>query len=369
MCGADFPIRISALGESGPLGYDDEPVRPPGAIPRLGAAALAGGPVERLAAERRRAGAAIRPAADRRARAPSPAAPAQLGPMQATAAQPGRPMSLYAPGVPDPGEDDAAFEPDAAAALWRNAAGAKPSAGGQLPAAKLPAHRLTRRAHRRRPASRSTCRLAGRATRAVTASVGPVEVKPAATLACPIVSALDQWISDGGAAGGAALVPSAGRRDQTNIRLFMPRHERQSERAHIRARLRQRARHRRVRARRRPQDHRAIRLARLARGAGISARRAARRLPGIHHRAGARRQHLSLQSHSCRSDAPISGRRICQPARDPRRSRRRARAGAYASQHYGDPATTGSIAKRIKRALGYSGEDDDRLPLAVPGED
>ena len=33
MCGADYPLRVSALGESGPLGYDDEPLRPPGAIP------------------------------------------------------------------------------------------------------------------------------------------------------------------------------------------------------------------------------------------------------------------------------------------------------------------------------------------------
>ncbi len=33
MCGADFPLRVSALGDSAPLGYDDEPLRPPGAIP------------------------------------------------------------------------------------------------------------------------------------------------------------------------------------------------------------------------------------------------------------------------------------------------------------------------------------------------
>ncbi|MGA8653392.1 MAG: extensin, partial [Xanthobacteraceae bacterium] len=32
MCGADYPIRVSALGETAPLGYDDEPVRPPGAL-------------------------------------------------------------------------------------------------------------------------------------------------------------------------------------------------------------------------------------------------------------------------------------------------------------------------------------------------
>src|SRR5580700_3430894 len=33
MCGADYPLRISALGESGPLGYSDEAPVPPGAIP------------------------------------------------------------------------------------------------------------------------------------------------------------------------------------------------------------------------------------------------------------------------------------------------------------------------------------------------
>ena len=33
ICGADFPLRVSALGDSAPLGYDDEPVRPPSASP------------------------------------------------------------------------------------------------------------------------------------------------------------------------------------------------------------------------------------------------------------------------------------------------------------------------------------------------
>ena len=32
MCGADFPLKVSALGEGGSLGYSDE-LRPPGAIP------------------------------------------------------------------------------------------------------------------------------------------------------------------------------------------------------------------------------------------------------------------------------------------------------------------------------------------------
>src|ERR1700761_3228438 len=32
-CGVDYPLRVSALGESGPLGYTDEAPVPPGAIP------------------------------------------------------------------------------------------------------------------------------------------------------------------------------------------------------------------------------------------------------------------------------------------------------------------------------------------------
>src|ERR1700756_3509022 len=34
MCGADFPLRATMLGEGGPLGFADDP-RPPGAIPRV----------------------------------------------------------------------------------------------------------------------------------------------------------------------------------------------------------------------------------------------------------------------------------------------------------------------------------------------
>src|SRR5579884_991802 len=32
-CGIDYPLRVSALGDGGPLGYTDEPLTPPGAIP------------------------------------------------------------------------------------------------------------------------------------------------------------------------------------------------------------------------------------------------------------------------------------------------------------------------------------------------
>src|ERR1700739_1685221 len=32
-CAPDYPLRVSALGESGPLGYTDEAPVPPGSIP------------------------------------------------------------------------------------------------------------------------------------------------------------------------------------------------------------------------------------------------------------------------------------------------------------------------------------------------
>src|SRR5437016_11542348 len=33
ICGAAFPFKVSAFGENGTLGFADEPIRPPGAIP------------------------------------------------------------------------------------------------------------------------------------------------------------------------------------------------------------------------------------------------------------------------------------------------------------------------------------------------
>ena len=64
-----------------------------------------------------------------------------------------------------------------------------------------------------------------------------------------------------------------------------------------------------------------------------------------------------------------SSRRICQPAAIPGEVVAEQARAQYAAHHDGDTGVTGSIKKRIKRALGYSAEDDDRLPLATPGED
>ena len=45
MCGAEFPLKISMLGESSAMGYLDESLRPPGAIPGAAPAAQPRWPV------------------------------------------------------------------------------------------------------------------------------------------------------------------------------------------------------------------------------------------------------------------------------------------------------------------------------------
>ncbi len=146
-----------------------------------------------------------------------------------------------------------------------------------------------------------------------TGSIAPVAVSPGRDARLPDRLGARSLDRERRAAGGDALVRLAGRRDQADLRLFLPRHERQSARAHFRACLRQRARHRRLHARRRAQDHGEERLARLAGGAGLPARRAGRGLRAVHHRAGAGLERLSLRPHPRGSDARRSGHRACNP--------------------------------------------------------
>jgi hypothetical protein len=376
MCGADFPIRISALGESPPLGYDDEPIRPPGAVPSgampqhwpmvqstdLPPPQAAPYPPSQYGPPQ------TQPMQGR----PSPGAPARLSPMQ-TAAQPGRPMSLYAPGVPEPGEDDAAFEPEPPRP-YGGAPGARSTAPPAYPPStnyrpsNYPTPPYTSRGQGQ-PGIEEHVPMGWPRDPTVTGSVGPVEVKPAATLACPLVSALDQWIVT--AVQPAALhwfrVPVV---EIKQISAYSCRGMNGNPNAHI-------------------SEHafgNALDVAEfvLADGHKITVQYGWRGSPeeqGFLH---------DVQLAACNEFMTVlapganiyhynhihvdlmrrsSGRHICQPEAIPGEvAAERARA-QYASHHDGDPGATGSIAKRIKRALGYSGEDDDRLPLAVPGED
>ena len=204
----------------------------------------------------------------------------------------------------------------------------------------------------------------------VTGTAGPVEVKPAATLACPIVSMLDQWIT-------AAVQPAALKWfrqpvvEIKQISAYSCRGMNGNPNAHI-------------------SEHafgNALDIAEftLADGHKITVQYGWHGTPeeqGFLHDVQAaacedfttvlapganvyhyNHIHVDLMRH-------YNGRHICEPSAIPGEvvaERARAR---YAAQH-GEPAVTGSIETkpRYKRALGYTREDDDGRPEAVPGDD
>jgi hypothetical protein len=151
VCGADFPLKVTGLGENPALGFADDP-RPPGAIPQYS-------PV---------------PAARRAAPAPMDVPPPYgAPPPYGPGAAPGNtPMPITPPGVDPAGPGTYATGP-----YDRPAYGAPP---GTYPA--------------QQPAPVETVPLAPARGIAVTASAS---VTPAATLACPLVSALDIWMATG----------------------------------------------------------------------------------------------------------------------------------------------------------------------------
>jgi len=158
VCGADFPLKVASLGGSTALGFADD-LRPPRAVP--GEIAQMGAPPSTLKAQRD----ALR-WSDAPARAPASG-----------------PMSLYAPGVDAPPPDletapDILAEPEPDRA--DGAYDAPP------PLARQPLSR---------PVSKPLPTLGPPRGQRI-AAIGPVAFKPAATLACPIVSAVDKWISE-----------------------------------------------------------------------------------------------------------------------------------------------------------------------------
>jgi len=154
-CGADFPLKVSALGQGMPLAFGDD-LRPPSSIPN--AAMPQRWPV--APAERSPRYPAVEP------RPLDPAA----DPYDQRARY-DRPLSLDPRDLP--AEPYGARRPDARppATQYPIARERAPSSGSGYGPARM------------RPA-------------------GPVSVSPSATLACPLVSALDEWID-------AAVQPSA----------------------------------------------------------------------------------------------------------------------------------------------------------------
>jgi len=160
VCGADFPLKVSTLGNSVPLGYLDDP-RPPGTIPGGPGTVPPRWPIA----------------------PPHPAAPIVtqevLPALDDDAGLPRR-MLPPAPGYGSPPRTDQPLSLDPSGSRERWGASPEPydfrRPYGSAPPPSVPLG----------PARASP----------VMASIGPVEVSPAATLACPLVSALDQWIDE-----------------------------------------------------------------------------------------------------------------------------------------------------------------------------
>ncbi|MEY9108120.1 hypothetical protein ABH999_004316 [Bradyrhizobium yuanmingense] len=176
-CGAEFPLKVAALGEaSGTYGFADEALRPPGSIgnqprwpvrPQSNYPQSQGYPTSSYPAS----------SYPQRSNYPESAVrqPAGYGTSSG-------PMSLNAPGVATQ-EDEIDLPPEgtdaAGAARYMNTPSypARPAPYSQVPA-QQPLPRL------------------GPAQGNPVTSVGPVAIKPTATLACPIVSELDRWLAD-----------------------------------------------------------------------------------------------------------------------------------------------------------------------------
>ncbi|MPZ57929.1 MAG: extensin [Rhizobiales bacterium] len=174
ICGADYPLKVAALGSASALGFASD-LQPPAPIP--GGRGISQQPRWPIAQ------------------------PPQWQPSRLPAAGPeiAAPLLIHPPGVPQPDEDVAADEPeiDPAPAITP----ARPFYRRPVEAAPLPRRAGEPSFDQPPPATfpttlhRPSVLLGPAPGQRITGSIGPVTLKPAATLACPIVSALDQWIT------------------------------------------------------------------------------------------------------------------------------------------------------------------------------
>ena len=378
ICGLDLPIRVAALGDAAALAYDADPPRPPGNIPgalppdasRALPPVMSQGWPDAMSRKTRptAAPATTQPAAIQSRALPSvQSSGPQYNPYAGsfspvpprTAAVPGQagqPLSLSPPGYPPPDEDDEELAipggpphpyysgPQApyAPGADRNSGAAEPP----LPSLGPPRGPM------------------------VTGTAGPVEVNPPATLACPIVAALDQWIA-------TAVQPAALRWfrqpvvEIKQISAYSCRAMNGNPNAHI-------------------SEHafgNALDIAEfhLADGRVISVQHGWRGTPeeqGFLH---------DVQSAACNqfdtvlapganvyhyNHLPVdlmrraNGRRICEPSAITGEVAAARAGGHFAAQRYGDrsdPGVTGSIANRPRRR--EAAEDDERGPSAMAGKD
>ncbi|MGL5167941.1 MAG: extensin family protein [Afipia sp.] len=177
-CGAEFPLKVAALGESNSsLGYADD-LRPPGSIGNQPRWPVSQPPQSSY------------PQSSYPSQQPYPqtAAPSypssqayQTSRPSQYPAQSGAPMQLNAPGVAPPDEEDIEAASDATSPPMNRAPQSR------APYAAQPSY----------PSSQPyTPPRLGPSQGSPVSRFGAVAVKPTATLACPIVSALDRWLAE-----------------------------------------------------------------------------------------------------------------------------------------------------------------------------
>ncbi|HET9714986.1 MAG TPA: extensin family protein [Pseudolabrys sp.] len=186
ICGADFPLKVAALGESTlAIGYADD-VRPPAAIPNSSTRRMPSWPTS----------------------APGYGAPSSVGQVPAEQ-HPTQPRMRWVPGPPPARIYD--FKQGAGAPMTLNPQGVSIDPPGAAPLPDdIPDDAMLPSRDGRATHSPATSPAAlyqgqprqapvigrGRASQAM-APMTPAVLTPAATLACPIVSALDHWVAEG----------------------------------------------------------------------------------------------------------------------------------------------------------------------------
>jgi hypothetical protein len=191
VCGAEFPLKVAALGESsGSFGFADESLRPPGNIGNQPRWPISPPPPPP-------------PASSYPATSTYPSSPYSNSALRQPTygAAPGGPISLAPPGVA-PEEDDIDLPAEGAPGVNQPAAANRQVPGSYMAAPAYPPRDRATAPYSPRPGA------AGRYPQAAplpplgppqgnsVTTFGPVAVKPAATLACPIVSVLDRWLAD-----------------------------------------------------------------------------------------------------------------------------------------------------------------------------
>ena len=237
MCGADFPMKVSVLGQPGVLGFGDE-LRPPGAIPNATPAMPPRWPIaepsDSWGEPRYQPRGEPRPTVDSRPPPPRGAAPVYQEPPRSepvplnppTVATDGSPLDIYDFRRPYGAQPKSASDKSASDKPVPAAPPARPPARAQALDPNSPAYDLSPEPYQNRrvvgdgrerpraqprepqyePSPVESRRAPMRETRRsaplgpsrgprVAGATGTVSFTPAATLACPLVSALDNWIA------------------------------------------------------------------------------------------------------------------------------------------------------------------------------